>query len=52
MIPLADLLNHSRPRMCIWKYNEERNGLEIIAEKDITMGQEVTICYGLNKDNN
>ena len=41
MIPVYDMLNHSNPKNVSWRFNEARNGIEIIAIYKILEGSEV-----------
>mmetsp|Transcript_15397 Transcript_15397/g.15375 ORF Transcript_15397/g.15375 Transcript_15397/m.15375 type:complete len:490 (+) Transcript_15397:259-1728(+) len=45
-VPLADMLNHRRPRQTTWSYEESKNGFIIEAMEDIERGIEVLDSYG------
>lgn len=45
-VPLADMLNHRRPRQTSWTYDQERGGFTIEALEDIQRGEEVMDSYG------
>lgn len=45
-VPLADMLNHRRPRQTTWSYEESKNGFIIDAMEDIDRGIEVMDSYG------
>lgn len=45
-VPLADMLNHRRPRQTSWTYDQERGGFTIEALEDIQRGEEVLDSYG------
>ncbi|OMJ77692.1 hypothetical protein SteCoe_22638 [Stentor coeruleus] len=46
-VPLADMLNHQKPKQTFWKFCQQRNGFIIEAEVDISKGQEVLDSYGI-----
>jgi len=37
-VPLADMLNHRRPKQTSWSYSDERGGFVIEALEDIERG--------------
>ena len=45
-VPLADMLNHRRPRQTSWTYDQKRGGFTIEALEDIQRGDEVLDSYG------
>jgi histone-lysine N-methyltransferase SETD3 len=45
--PLADMLNHKRPRQTQWYYSDELKSFVIQAGRDINKGEEVLYCYYL-----
>ena len=45
-MPLADLLNHSRPRQTSWGYDEDRAAFVVTALAPISTGGEVFDSYG------
>jgi len=45
-VPLADMLNHRRPRQTTWSYEDSKNGFVIEAMEDIERGLEVMDSYG------
>ena len=45
-VPLADMLNHRRPRQTSWNYDQERQGFVIDAMENIERGEEVLDSYG------
>ena len=45
-VPLADMLNHRRPRQTSWNYDQERQGFIIEALENIERGAEVLDSYG------
>ena len=45
-VPLADMLNHRRPRQTSWNYDQERGGFIIEALENIERGEEVLDSYG------
>lgn len=45
-VPLADMLNHRRPRQTSWNYDQERGGFIIDALENIIRGEEVLDSYG------
>ena len=45
-VPLADMLNHKRPRQTTWYYSDEREGFIIEACDDIPRGEQVYDSYG------
>lgn len=45
-VPLADMLNHRRPRQTSWNYDQERGGFVIEALENICRGEEVLDSYG------
>lgn len=45
-VPLADMLNHRRPRQTSWTYDQEKGGFIIEALEDIQRGDEVMDSYG------
>lgn len=45
-VPLADMLNHRRPRQTSWSYAQPRGGFIIESNEDIGRGGEVMDSYG------
>jgi len=45
-VPLADMINHSRPSNADYYYDNTDDCLVLEALEDIPMGKEVTINYG------
>lgn len=45
-VPLADMLNHRRPRQTSWTYDQVKDGFVIEALEDIQRGEEVLDSYG------
>jgi histone-lysine N-methyltransferase SETD3 len=45
-VPLADMLNHRRPRQTTWYYDDSRDAFIIDACDDIPRGQQVYDSYG------
>lgn len=45
-VPLADMLNHRRPRQTSWTYDQAKDGFIIEALEDIQRGEEVLDSYG------
>lgn len=45
-VPLADMLNHRRPRQTSWNYDQDRGGFIIEAMENIERGEEVLDSYG------
>ncbi len=50
MVPLADMLNHNIPPNVTWHFNNNTNCFEMISNKTINVGEEITDSYG-NKCN-
>ena len=50
LVPLADMLNHSRPRQTAWEYNQEEDAFVILAVIRLNKGDQVFDSYG-RKDN-
>ncbi|KRX06042.1 Rubisco LSMT, substrate-binding domain [Pseudocohnilembus persalinus] len=50
LVQLADMINHSGNPNCEWVFNEQKNGLQIKALKEIERGDKITYSYG-NKSN-
>lgn len=46
LVPMADMLNHKRPRETRWTYVQEKGGFVITALKTIGSGMEVFDSYG------
>jgi histone-lysine N-methyltransferase SETD3 len=44
--PLADMLNHKRPRQTQWYYSDEHKGFVIQANQDIEQGEQIYDSYG------
>ncbi|GMH85213.1 hypothetical protein TrST_g10919 [Triparma strigata] len=44
LLPLVDMCNHSRPRVCSYKKSSDR--VVLTALKDIKVGDEISITYG------
>lgn len=45
-VPLADMLNHKRPKQTTWYYCDKRQGFIIEASDDIVRGDQVYDSYG------
>mmetsp|Transcript_5762 Transcript_5762/g.10286 ORF Transcript_5762/g.10286 Transcript_5762/m.10286 type:complete len:577 (-) Transcript_5762:40-1770(-) len=45
-VPLADMLNHKRPRQTSWSYDQMKGGFIIEANEEIERGLEVMDSYG------
>ena len=50
LVPLADMLNHVRPRQTTWEYNESEDAFTITALIPLKKGDQVFDSYG-RKDN-
>lgn len=46
MVPVADMLNHKRPRMTKWEYKQKNGNFVITALQSLTPGCEVFDSYG------
>ena len=46
ILPLVDMYNHKNPVECEWRYNDEKDGIEIYACQDMEADKEITISYG------
>jgi histone-lysine N-methyltransferase SETD3 len=45
-VPLADMLNHRRPRQTNWTYDDSKGGFIVEAVEDIEKGEQVMDSYG------
>lgn len=45
-VPMADMLNHKRPKQTSWTYSDEKHGFVIEALKDIGRNEQVYDSYG------
>lgn len=45
-VPMADMLNHKRPKQTTWQYTDEKQGFVIEALHDINRNEEVFDSYG------
>lgn len=45
-VPMADMLNHKRPKQTSWTYSDEKAGFVIEALKDIPRNEQVYDSYG------
>ena len=45
-VPMADMLNHKRPKQTTWTYTDEQKGFVIEALHDINRNEEVFDSYG------
>ncbi len=45
-VPMADMLNHKRPKQTSWTYTDEKHGFVIEALKDIERNEQVYDSYG------
>lgn len=45
-VPMADMLNHKRPKQTTWTYTDEKEGFEIHAIEDIQRNEEIFDSYG------
>lgn len=50
LVPLADMLNHSRPRQTTWEYKEDQDAFVITAVTKLYKGDQVMDSYG-RRDN-
>lgn len=50
LVPLADMLNHSRPRQSTWEFNENEDAFIITAVTKLYAGDQVMDSYG-RRDN-
>ncbi|CAM9646723.1 unnamed protein product [Chrysoparadoxa australica] len=50
-VPVMDLANHSPQPNANFTFSEAAKGFEVTALKEISAGQEVTICYGSHLSN-
>ncbi len=47
MVPMSDMLNHKRPQMTSWTYNNEQNAFTITSKENITNNTELMDSYGI-----
>jgi len=45
-VPLADMLNHKRPRQTSWTYSDEKTGFIIETLEEISRGDQIMDSYG------
>ena len=45
-VPLADMLNHRRPKQTSWSYNNEKQGFVIESMENIKKGEQIYDSYG------
>lgn len=45
-VPMADMLNHKRPKQTSWTYSDEKNGFVIEALREIPRNEQVYDSYG------
>jgi len=45
-VPMADMLNHKRPKQTSWTYTDEKQGFVIEALKDIDRNEQIYDSYG------
>ena len=50
LVPLADMLNHSRPRQTSWEYKQDEEAFVITALTHLRKGDQVLDSYG-RRDN-
>ena len=43
---MLDMLNHRNPSQASWRYNEEKDGIELYSKTEIDSGDEIKISYG------
>jgi len=46
LVPMADMLNHKRPRETSWTFDDKRNGFTITSLKALSRGDQVYDSYG------
>src|SRR5690348_393599 len=46
LVPMADMLNHRRPRETSWQYSSERGAFIITALKGLQQGDQIYDSYG------
>jgi len=46
LVPMADMINHKRPRQTRWTFNQEKDGFVISALQDFESGCEIFDSYG------
>ena len=46
LVPMLDMLNHRNPSQASWRYNEEKDGIELYSKTEIDSGDEINISYG------
>ena len=46
LVPMLDILNHRNPSEASWRYNEEKDGIELYLKTEIGSGDEINISYG------
>jgi len=46
LVPMADMINHRRPRETRWTFNQMKRGFIITALQDFTEGQQIFDSYG------
>jgi histone-lysine N-methyltransferase SETD3 len=45
-VPMADMLNHKRPKQTSWTYSDEKGGFVIEALQDVGRNEQVYDSYG------
>lgn len=46
LVPMADMINHRRPRETRWTFNESKQGFVISAMQDFSIGDQIFDSYG------
>lgn len=46
LVPMADMLNHKRPRETSWTFDDKRNGFTITSLKALSRGDQIYDSYG------
>lgn len=47
MVPMSDMLNHKRPQMTSWTYNNYQNAFTITSKENISYNTELMDSYGI-----
>jgi len=50
LAPIFDMMNHANPNNSSWRYNEEKQGIELFSNTEISAGSEINISYGSEID--
>jgi hypothetical protein len=51
LVPYIDMANHSQTKNTKWSFNQTKNGFVLESVQDIKKGEEISITYGNNIDN-